>query len=278
MEVIVEFLEGDPDKPVVTGCVYNGKNDPPYPLPANKTRSVFKTDTHQGTGFNELRIEDEAKKEEIYIHAQKDRNEKTLNNHSERIDNNWVQSVGHNKSIEVTNNHVEQIGGNMAISVGPAGIGQIVNAGVAKLVGGVSSVSKNLGLPGALNPGEGNMSLIVEKAKSEVIGTISSSNIGISHFMNVGISSEMNIGKTLSATVGEKSYEQVGKQKVIDVGDQLIITVGASRLILQKDGTIKIIGKDIGVEGSDSINLVSKTIKISGSTKVVIDGGKIDMN
>ena len=278
MEVIVEFLEGDPDKPVVTGCVYNGKNDPPYPLPANKTRSVFKTDTHQGTGFNELRIEDEAKKEEIYIHAQKDRNEKTLNNHSERIDNNWVQSVGHNKSIEVTNNHVEQIGGNMAISIGPAGIGQIVNAGVAKLAGGVSSVSNNLGLPGVLNPGEGNMSLIVEKAKSEVVGTVSSSNIGVSHFMNVGISSEMNIGKTLSATVGEKSYEQVGKQKVVDVGDQLIITVGASRLIMQKDGTIKIIGKDIGVEGSDSISLVSKTVKISGSTKVVIDGGKIDMN
>ncbi len=48
MEVVVEFLEGDPDKPLVTGCVYNGKNDVPYDLPANKTRSVFRSDTHNG--------------------------------------------------------------------------------------------------------------------------------------------------------------------------------------------------------------------------------------
>ena len=278
MEVIVEFLEGDPDKPVVTGCVYNGQNDPPYPLPANKTRSVFKSDTHKGTGFNELRIEDEAGREEIYLHAQKDRNEKTLNNHSERIDNNWVQSVGHNKSIEVTNNHVEQIGGNLAISVGPAGIGQIVNAAIARVAGGISSVSRNLGIPGALNAGEGNMSLVVEKARSETIGTISATNIGVSSFTNIGISSELQVGKTLSSNVGEKSYETVGKQKAIDVGDQLIITVGASRLVMKKDGTILLKGKEISVEGSDKINIVAPTVNIKGSGKVVINGGKIDMN
>ena len=58
MEVVVEFLEGDPDQPLVTGCVYNGRNAVPYGLPENKTRSTFKTDTHNGTGYNELRFED----------------------------------------------------------------------------------------------------------------------------------------------------------------------------------------------------------------------------
>ena len=56
MEVIVEHLRGDPDKPIVTGCVYNGKNTPPYELPKHKTRSTFKTNTHKGKGFNELRF------------------------------------------------------------------------------------------------------------------------------------------------------------------------------------------------------------------------------
>ena len=57
MEVVVEFLEGDPDKPLVTGCVYNGKNDVPYPLPAHKTKSVLRSDSHKSGGYNEVVFE-----------------------------------------------------------------------------------------------------------------------------------------------------------------------------------------------------------------------------
>ncbi|MDX7901623.1 type VI secretion system Vgr family protein, partial [Aeromonas media] len=71
-EVIVSFLEGDPDQPIVTGRTFHATNRPPYELPANKTRTVLRTETHQGEGFNELRFEDQAGQEEIYIHGQKD--------------------------------------------------------------------------------------------------------------------------------------------------------------------------------------------------------------
>ncbi|WP_232313529.1 type VI secretion system Vgr family protein, partial [Enterovibrio coralii] len=73
-EVIVSFLEGDPDQPIITGRTYHATNTPPYPLPEHKTRTVLRTETHQGEGFNELRFEDQAEKEEIYVHAQKDMN------------------------------------------------------------------------------------------------------------------------------------------------------------------------------------------------------------
>uniref|UniRef100_UPI00082DD5CB type VI secretion system Vgr family protein n=2 Tax=Celeribacter ethanolicus TaxID=1758178 RepID=UPI00082DD5CB len=80
MEVVVEFLDGDPDKPLVTGCVYNGKNAVPYDLPEHKTRSTFQTDTHEGEGFNELRFEDKKGEEEVFLHAQKDMNVGINNN------------------------------------------------------------------------------------------------------------------------------------------------------------------------------------------------------
>ena len=76
-EVIVEFLEGDPDRPIVTGCVYNGDNGVPYDLPANQTQSGIKSrSTKKGAtaNFNEIRLEDKKDEEEVYIHAEKDLN------------------------------------------------------------------------------------------------------------------------------------------------------------------------------------------------------------
>ena len=75
-EVIIEFLEGDPDRPIITGRVYNGQSTPPWALPAEKTRSGFKTRTYKGgnSNFNELSFDDKQGSEEIYIHAEKDKN------------------------------------------------------------------------------------------------------------------------------------------------------------------------------------------------------------
>ena len=72
MEVVVQFLEGDPDQPIITGCVYNPLTMPPYILPDEKTKSTIKSDSSKGGGgFNELRIEDKKDDEQIFVHAQK---------------------------------------------------------------------------------------------------------------------------------------------------------------------------------------------------------------
>ncbi|MEQ5208991.1 type VI secretion system tip protein TssI/VgrG, partial [Proteus sp. fly-1067] len=73
-EVIVSYLNGDIDRPIITGCTYNGRNAPPLDLPKDKTRTTFRTKTHKGTGFNELRFEDAGGREEVYLHAQRDLN------------------------------------------------------------------------------------------------------------------------------------------------------------------------------------------------------------
>jgi type VI secretion system secreted protein VgrG len=118
MEVIVEFLEGDPDKPIVTGCVYNGRNDPPYPLPQNKTKSVFKTDTHQGAGFNELTFEDERDEELIFMHGQKDHQIEILNDRRKNIGRDQAESVGRDKTIVVGQDHSENVGRDATHTIG----------------------------------------------------------------------------------------------------------------------------------------------------------------
>lgn len=100
-EVIVSFLEGDPDQPIVTGRTYHATNQTPYVLPEHKTRTLLRTDTHKGKGFNELRFEDEASREQIYIHAQKDMD--VVINHIHR------QSVGLDQHLTVNQDQFQRV-------------------------------------------------------------------------------------------------------------------------------------------------------------------------
>ncbi|MEZ6867797.1 bacteriophage T4 gp5 trimerisation domain-containing protein, partial [Pseudomonas aeruginosa] len=85
-EVLVTFLEGDPDQPLVTGCLFHREHPVPYELPAHKTRSVFKSlSSPGGGGYNELRIEDRKGQEHIFVHAQRD----------------WDENIEHDQKIRV---------------------------------------------------------------------------------------------------------------------------------------------------------------------------------
>ncbi|ARU87396.1 type VI secretion system tip protein VgrG [Pseudomonas sp. M30-35] len=97
MEVLVSFFEGDPDQPIVSGCLYHKENAVPYALPENKTCSTFKTNSSLGgAGFNELRIEDKAGQEQIFVHAQRD----------------WDQRVEHDEKIRVGNERHDTVEAN----------------------------------------------------------------------------------------------------------------------------------------------------------------------
>jgi type VI secretion system secreted protein VgrG len=109
-EVLVDFIEGDPDRPVVVGRVYTGDNATPYPLPDDKTRSTVKSESSiGGGGFNELRYEDAKGSEQIFLHAQKDHDEKVLNNHTE--------DVGVDETITIAVNQDSTVGGDRSMHV-----------------------------------------------------------------------------------------------------------------------------------------------------------------
>ncbi len=104
-EVIVEFLEGDPDQPIITGRVYNGDAMPPYDLPAEKTKSTLKSNSSKGgAGFNEIRFEDKKGEEQIFVHGEK--------NQDIRIKNDAFEWIGNNRHLIVVKDQIEHIENN----------------------------------------------------------------------------------------------------------------------------------------------------------------------
>jgi type VI secretion system secreted protein VgrG len=101
MEVLVTFLEGDPDQPLISGCLYHKANAVPYELPAHKTRSTFKTlSSPGGSGYNELRIEDKKGQEQIFLHARRDWDENIENDQKIRVGNERHDTVEQNSYSE----------------------------------------------------------------------------------------------------------------------------------------------------------------------------------
>jgi type VI secretion system secreted protein VgrG len=117
-EVIVTFLNGDPDQPLVTGRTYPGTNTTPYPLPENKTKTVIRTETHQGDGFNELSFEDQSGSEQIYLHAQKDTDALVENDATEHVKQNRNLTIDHDRYSRIKANDHHTVSGEARTQIG----------------------------------------------------------------------------------------------------------------------------------------------------------------
>ncbi|WP_342078300.1 type VI secretion system tip protein TssI/VgrG [Yoonia sp. SS1-5] len=259
MEVVVEYLDGDPTKPLVTGCVYNGSNMPPYELPANKSQSGFLSVSHEGSGRNELRFEDQSGSEEIYMHAQKDHNTTILNNEthsigvdrSKTVGNDQTETIGHDKTITVGNNHTESIAVNKSMTLGQHH---------DERIGGAMSIAVALGM-------------------STAVGTAHSLTVGANASQQVGKDKSLTVSGNEAINIGGNQATQVGAKKTIVVEDELSIQVGKAKLLMKKDGTITLTGKDITINGDGNVSASSKKkVGIKASSSVTIKGSKLNMN
>ncbi|WP_129934018.1 type VI secretion system Vgr family protein, partial [Pseudomonas sp. SWI36] len=117
-DVIIHYVNGDPDQPMITGRTYCGDQLPPYDLPDHKTRMTIKSQTHKGEGFNELRFEDELGKEEVFIHAQRDQNTLVNHNQSLSVGVDRTQQIGQDESIAIGRNRLRVVKANDTLKVG----------------------------------------------------------------------------------------------------------------------------------------------------------------
>jgi type VI secretion system secreted protein VgrG len=133
-EVIVEFLDGNPDRPIVTGAVYNGESKPPYTLPDNATMSTIKSNSSKGGGgFNEFRFEDKKGSEQVFIHAEKDQDIRVKHDAKEWIGNDrhlhviakQYETVDADKHTHVKGDQLQKVDGNLGKTIGKDEISKI---------------------------------------------------------------------------------------------------------------------------------------------------------
>ena len=310
-EVLVDYLNGDPDRPVITNRVYNNLQPHPWGLPANATQSGFLTrSTPGGTAedANAFRFEDKIGAEQILIHAQRnqdievehdethwvgnDRSKTIDRDETVQVKRHRTETVDGNETITVHENRKERVDKNETISIGvdrteDVGINEKITIGKNrdKSIGKNESIDigghkketiaktsmQNVGLARMDNVGA-VYSLNVGAAMNTVVGLSKSEQTAINKDVTVGKSQTTRIGTTDTSTVGEEYSLTVGGNANISMdGESIILKVGEASLEMRSDGTIMINGQEITIHAKGQ-----QTVKADGD--VVIEGKNIHEN
>ena len=246
-EVLVAFLEGDPNRPIIIAGVYNDEQMPPYSLPADQTKSTIKSRSSKGGGpanFNEIRFEDKLGSEELYVHAEK--------NYTQVTEHDRAETVGNDRSLQVARNKSESVGSNQTISVGGTKTETVALAS-----------AETIGLAKALTIG-GAFQVSVGAAMNETVAGFKSEEVGAYRLEAVAAAKTTKVGDNFTVTV-DKKYALEGR-------DQVEIKSGAGSLSMKKDGKIEIQGTDV------TFKTTAGLIHIDAGGIITIKGSMVKVN
>ncbi|TIL27782.1 MAG: type VI secretion system tip protein VgrG [Mesorhizobium sp.] len=302
-EVIVDFIEGDPDLPIITGRVYNASQMPPYGLPGSATQSGWKSDSSKGGGgYNELMFEDKAGSELVNFQAQKDhnlliKNDRTKlvqHDQSDRIDHDAKHSVGHNLDEDVGNNKTVKVGVDQTTDIGnndteTVGVNRSLTVGSNETIGiGSNSTetigsnhTQTVGLVQTITVGAARVDS-VGAAETRSVGAVQTNQIGASRSMTVGAGQTHTIGAADNWTIAAAQSVQIGTDQSFAIGGAQSSQIGKARSakIGADDATdvggghaLKI-GKGSGIQiAEDSSIKVGKNLVIEAGDSITLKCG-----
>ncbi|MDR6498860.1 type VI secretion system secreted protein VgrG [Burkholderia ambifaria] len=237
-EVVVIFLDGNPDRPLIISSVYNSANMPPWGLPANATQSGIltrSTKTGNVNTANAIRFEDKKGAEEVWLHAEKDQRIEVEHDESHWVGNDRTKNIDHDETVHVGHDRTETVDNNETITIGVDRT-ERVGSNETLTVGG----NRNETIEGLQN-------LLIALASTETIGLAKALTIGAGYNVAVGGAMNTVVGLAQAEEIGLSKTTLVGKTWTITAGDRLEIKVGKAHLVMESDGTISINGHEINV-------------------------------
>jgi len=217
-EVLVAYMQGDPDRPVIVGRVYNPQHPPPYDASKDPTKSTVKSQSAETKkevdGFNEIRFEDRAKKEEIFLHAQRDFNEVVLASHSTSVGGDQSNSVGGNQSNSVKGHREHTITGYEKVTVG-ADRTTIFKADEYHKVSGDRST--DIGA---------SETLIVHNNRDKTVGANETNGVVGFRLTTIGANDDLHVGGWHNTLVGASETLKVGGDRFVTVSGGYGVTTG----------------------------------------------------
>jgi type VI secretion system secreted protein VgrG len=234
-EVVVAFEEGDPDRPIIVGSVYNPAQGVPFGLPAGKAVSGLKSQTPKGGGYNELTFDDTAGQERITIHGQHDMNT--------TVEHDQATTVHNNRTATIDNDDTETVGANQAIKVG-GDQSQTIGGDQTETIGGSQTLS-------------------ISGARDAVIGGAETLNVGGSRTATVGGSESVTVASSRTTTIGSSEERTVGGSLNLTVASSVTITAGTEITLLAGGSSIKLGPSGITITSPSPISIVGAIVKVN---------------
>ena len=278
-EVIIDFLEGDPDQPLIVGRVYNAGQMPPFGLPGGAVISGFKSNsTKGGGGYNQISLDDTKGNELLHIHAQYDQDNKVLHDERTSVGNDRTESVGHDETITIGHDRKEKVGNNEDIAIGvnrteTVGSNETITIGVNRTESVGSNETISIG---------SNRTETVGASETVTVALMRTHNVGINDMLNVGAANEVTVGGLQAITVGATRAVTVGSSQTVTIASDHTVSIGSKQETTTGSDFNTTIGakekRDVSsdrttnIGGKDTLD-VGKSLHITAADEIVLETG-----